>query len=46
MGESFQDVLGQAHREEDDREAREAWARAGEHYRKMRDEIVRALGVA
>lgn len=46
MGERFQDVIAQAHHEEDDREAREAWSRAGEHYRKMRDEIVRALGVS
>lgn len=45
MAERLQDVLGRAHRNTDDREAREAWARAGEHYRKMRDEIVRALGV-
>lgn len=44
--ERFQDTLGQAHSEATEREAREAWARAGEHYRKMRDEIVRALGVS
>jgi transposase len=46
MAERMQDVLGQAHREATDREAREAWSRAGEHYRKMRDDIVRALGVS
>jgi predicted transcriptional regulator len=44
--ESLQDDLGQAHREAVDREAREAWSRAGVYYRKMRDEIVRALGVS
>jgi excisionase family DNA binding protein len=45
MAERFQDVLAQAQRETGDREAREALSLAGEHYRKMRDEIVRALGV-
>lgn len=46
MAERMQDVLAQAQRETEDRQAREALSRAGEHYRKMRDEIVRALGVA
>lgn len=45
MAERFQDVIAQAHDETQDSEARAALARAGEHYRKMRDEIVRALGV-
>lgn len=45
MAERMQDVIGQAHREATDTEARVALGRAGEHYRKMRDEIVRALGV-
>lgn len=45
MAERFQDVLGQAHREASDREKRRHYACAGEHYRRMRDEIVRALGV-
>lgn len=44
--ERMQDVLGQARRETNDPQAREALDRAGEHYRKMRDEIVRALGVS
>lgn len=43
--ERMQDVLGQAHREATDSEARVALSLAGEHYRAMRDEIVRALGV-
>lgn len=46
MAERMQDVLAQAHREATDKEARVALSLAGEHYRKMRDEIVRALGVA
>lgn len=46
MAERMQDVLAQAHRETEDREARAALSRAGVHYRKMRDEIVRALGVS
>jgi predicted transcriptional regulator len=46
MAEKMQDVLGQAHAEATDSEARRALAVAGEHYRKMRDEIVRALGVS
>jgi predicted transcriptional regulator len=45
MAERFQDVLAQAQDEAQDHEAREALARAGVHYRRMRDEIVRALGV-
>lgn len=45
MAERMQNVLGQAHRESTDPEARRALSLAGEHYRKMRDEIVRALGV-
>jgi DNA-binding CsgD family transcriptional regulator len=46
MAERMQDVLAQAHRETENREARAALAAAGEHYRKMRDEIVRALGIS
>jgi hypothetical protein len=46
MTERMQDVLGQAHREATDSETREALSKAGQHYRKMRDEIVRGLGVA
>lgn len=45
MAERMQDVLAQAQREIDDREAKRALSEAGVHYRKMRDEIVRALGV-
>jgi transposase len=45
MAERFQDVIAQAQRETEDREARAALSRAGEHHRKMRDEIVKALGV-
>lgn len=45
MAERMQDVLGQAHREATDRQAREHLARAGQHYRAMRDEIVHALGI-
>jgi transposase len=45
MAERMQDVLAQAQRETTDREAREALSKAGVHYRKMRDEIVKALGV-
>ncbi len=44
MAERMQDVLGQAHDESTDRQARGDWAIAGEHYRKMRDAIVRAVG--
>lgn len=43
MAEKMQDVLARAHAEEQDARSREAYARAGEHYRKMRDEIVRAV---
>lgn len=46
MAERMQDVLAQAHRETEDRAARSALSEAGVHYRKMRDEIVRALGVS
>lgn len=45
MAERMQDVLGKAHREATDPEARREYALAGEHYRKMRDHIVSALGV-
>jgi transposase len=45
MAERMQDVLAQAQRETEDRDARRALSEAGIHYRKMRDEIVRALGV-
>jgi transposase-like protein len=46
MAERMQDVLAQAQRETEDREARRALSEAGAHYRRMRDEIVRALGVS
>jgi hypothetical protein len=46
VAERMQDTIAQAHREATDREAREALALAGEHHRKMRDQIVRALGVS
>lgn len=46
LAERMQDVIGRAHSEASDHEARAALSRAGEHYRKMRDEVVRALGVA
>lgn len=46
MAERMQDVLGRAHSESTDPEGRRALSVAGEHYRKMRDEIVRALGVS
>lgn len=45
LAEQMQDALGQAHGEADSQEARSALAVAGEHYRQMRDEIVRALGL-
>lgn len=45
MAERMQDVLAQAQRETEDREARRALSEASVHYRKMRDEIVKALGV-
>lgn len=44
MAERMQDVLGQAHREAEDKDARRALSLAGEHYRKMRDQIVTAVG--
>lgn len=44
MSERMQDVLAQAHREEEDTEARRALSLAGEHYRRLRDQIVVALG--
>jgi hypothetical protein len=46
MAERMQDVLAQAQRETNDRDARRALSEASVHYRKMRDEIVRALGVS
>jgi transposase len=46
LAERMQDVIGKAQTESTDTEAREALARAGTHYRKMRDEIVVALGVS
>lgn len=46
VAERMQDVLAQAHRETDDSQARRHLSTAGTHYRQMRDEIVRALGVA
>lgn len=46
LAERAQDLQGQAHREATDIERRKHLALAGEHYRKWRDEIVRALGVA
>jgi transcriptional regulator with XRE-family HTH domain len=46
MSERMQDVMGKAHGEATGREKREHYALAGAHYRKMRDEIVRALGVS
>lgn len=46
MAERMQDVIAQAEQEATSRETRAALLEAGEHYRKMRDEIVRALGVS
>lgn len=46
MAERMQDVLAQAQRETEDQDAKRALSEAGVHYRKMRDDIVRALGVA
>jgi len=43
MAERMQDVMGQAHREATDPAKRRHYARAGEHYRRMRDEIVQAI---
>lgn len=45
MCERQQDVIAQAQREASTREAREALSVAGQHYRKMRDQVVIALGV-
>jgi len=45
MAERLDDVLGQAHREATDSEARRELARAHEYQRAMRDAIVRSLGV-
>lgn len=46
IAERMQGVLAQAIDEATDDESRAALERAGEPYRKMRDEIVRALGVS
>jgi hypothetical protein len=43
--ERMQDLIGQAHREAEDLEIRRHLALAGEHYRAMRDEIVKAAGI-
>jgi transposase len=43
MAERMQDVIAQAHREEGDRDARRHLGLAGQHYRRMRDEVVAAL---
>lgn len=43
--ERMQDVLAQARREATSMEARRALAGAEQHYREMRDDVVRALGV-
>lgn len=40
MAEKMQDLMAQAHREAVGREKRAHYAKAGEHYRKWRDEIV------
>jgi len=45
LAERMDDVLGQAHREAAESEARRELARAHEFHRAMRDSIVRALGV-
>jgi predicted transcriptional regulator len=45
MAERMQDAMGQAHREATDPEKRQHYALAGQWYRRMRDEIVRGLGV-
>jgi predicted transcriptional regulator len=45
MAERLDDVLGQAHREATEKEARRDLARAHEFQRAMRDMIVRSLGV-
>lgn len=46
MAERMQDVLAQAQRETQTRQASEALSNAGVHHRRMRDDIVRALGVS
>lgn len=46
MAERMQDLIGRAQREASGREGRAHLSLAGEYHRKMRDEIVRALGVA
>lgn len=46
LAESLQDAIGLAHAEAVDREAKEALSLAGAHYRRMRDQVVRALGVS
>jgi predicted transcriptional regulator len=46
LSERMQDVLGEAHRECEDQEARRELALAGQCYRQMRDHVVRALGVS
>jgi hypothetical protein len=43
--EAFQDIIAAAHRAATDPEKRRHYSLAGEHYRRMRDEIVRAFGV-
>jgi predicted transcriptional regulator len=45
LAERMDDVLGQAHREATEAEARRELARAHEFHRAMRDSIVRGLGV-
>jgi transposase-like protein len=42
----MEDQIGRAEREASNREAKAALAAAGAHFRNMRDEIVRALGVS
>lgn len=46
LAERMQDVLAQAQRESMDTEAKQALSLAWGHWMKMRDEIVRALGVS
>lgn len=43
--ERYQDILAQAHRETTDTEARRELSLIGEDYRRMRDRVVRVLGV-
>lgn len=45
MAERFQDVIAQAQREAPTREERAAFARAAEHARAMRDDVVRGFGL-